>query len=137
MYCAFCGQPWDNGLFFSAVVYARPPEQNQLNLLACRLCQVSLTDAQMQDQFDAAVGQGERETPAPARLNLLFCAFCGRPWGSGLFFGARVYARPPGQDKVPVIACHLCHATRPNAELQRQFDAAIGQVPAPVEHPDG
>ncbi len=70
--------------------------------------------------------------PPPAsgpRPAVLFCAFCGGPWDSGLFFGVTVYARPPEQNKVPLVCCHLCHATRPNDELQRLFDAAIGQAP--------
>jgi hypothetical protein len=56
----------------------------------------------------------------------LHCAFCGALWDSGLFFGAAVADRdPPG--KVPLLCCTLCHATRTNAELQAQFDAAVAR----------
>lgn len=71
--------------------------------------------------------------PAPGPLH---CAFCSAVWDSGTFFGAVVYARPPGQDRVPLLACHLCQATRTDADLQQQFDAAIGQRRPARERPN-
>ncbi len=142
LHCAFCGAPWDSPVFLSATVYARPREQNQLSLLACRACQATLPEAHMQQRLDDAIGQvrpgapGSDREPPPVQLDLLCCAFCGEPWCSGLFFGPVVYARAPGQDRVPMLACYVCHGTRTNEELQRQFDAAIGQTPPARERPD-
>ncbi len=39
------------------------------------------------------------EQNPPAEPAPLHCAFCGAVWDSGLFFGARVYARPAEQNR--------------------------------------